>query len=41
MGKHLDRAEILLDLDKYDLAEKELRQEIVENPDSDLARASG
>ena len=40
MGKHLDRAEILLDLDKYDLAEKELRQEIVENPDSDLAHGS-
>jgi tetratricopeptide (TPR) repeat protein len=40
MGKHLDRAEILLDLDKYDLAEKELRQEIAENPDSDLAHGS-
>ena len=40
MGKHLERAEILLELDKYDLAEKELRQEIVENPDSDLAHGS-
>lgn len=40
MGKHLDRAEILLELDKYDLAEKELRQEIAENPDSDLAHGS-
>ena len=40
MGKHLDRADILLDLDKYDLAEKELRQEIAENPDSDLAYGS-
>jgi tetratricopeptide (TPR) repeat protein len=40
MGKHLDRAEILLDLDKYDLAEQELRQEIAENPDSDLAHGS-
>ncbi len=40
MGKHLDRAEILLELDKYDLAEKELRQEIVESPDSDLAHGS-
>ena len=40
MGKHLDRAEILLDLDKYDLAETALRQEIAENPDSDLAYGS-
>jgi tetratricopeptide (TPR) repeat protein len=40
MGKHLDRAEILLELDKYDLAEQELRQEIAENPDSDLAHGS-
>jgi tetratricopeptide (TPR) repeat protein len=40
MGKHLERAEILLELDKYDLAEKELRQEIAENPDSDLAHGS-
>jgi tetratricopeptide (TPR) repeat protein len=40
MGKHLDRADILLDLHKYDLAEQELRQEIVENPDSDLAHGS-
>lgn len=40
MGKHLDRADILLDLDKYDLAEQELRQEIAENPDSDLAHGS-
>jgi tetratricopeptide (TPR) repeat protein len=40
MGKHLDRADILLDLDKYELAEQELRQEIAENPDSDLAHGS-
>jgi tetratricopeptide (TPR) repeat protein len=40
MGKHLDRANILLDLHKYDLAEQEFRQEIVENPDSDLAHGS-
>jgi tetratricopeptide (TPR) repeat protein len=40
MGKHLDRAEILLDLDKYELAEQELRQEIAENPNSDLAHGS-
>jgi tetratricopeptide (TPR) repeat protein len=40
MGKHLDRADILLDLDKYDLAETEIRQEIAENPDSDLAYGS-
>ncbi len=40
MGKHLERAEILLEFDKYDLAEKELRQEIAENPDSDLAHGS-
>ena len=40
MGKHLDRADILLDLDKYDLAEQALHQEIAENPDSDLAYGS-
>ena len=40
MGKHLDRANILLDLDKYDLAETALRQEIAENPDSDIAHGS-
>jgi tetratricopeptide (TPR) repeat protein len=40
MGKHLDRADILLDLDKYELAEQELRKEIAENPDSDLAHGS-
>jgi tetratricopeptide (TPR) repeat protein len=40
MGKHLDRANILLDLDKYDLAEQALRQEIAENPNSDLAYGS-
>jgi tetratricopeptide (TPR) repeat protein len=40
MSKHLDRADILLDLDKYELAEQELRKEIAENPDSDLAHGS-
>jgi tetratricopeptide (TPR) repeat protein len=31
MGKHLDRAQILLEQNRYDLAEQELRQEIAEN----------
>jgi Flp pilus assembly protein TadD len=34
MGKHLDRAEILLEQHRYDLAEAAIRQEIAENPDS-------
>jgi tetratricopeptide (TPR) repeat protein len=37
MGKHFDRAEILFQQDRYDLAEKELREEIGENPDFDPA----
>lgn len=40
MGKHLDRANVLLDLDKYEAAERELRQEIAEHPDSDIAHGS-
>jgi tetratricopeptide (TPR) repeat protein len=35
MGKHFDRAQILIEQNRYDLAEKELRQEIAENPDFD------
>jgi tetratricopeptide (TPR) repeat protein len=35
MGKHLDRAEILIEQNRYDLAEVAVRQEIAENPDSD------
>jgi tetratricopeptide (TPR) repeat protein len=35
MSKHFDRAQILIQQGRYDLAEEELRQEIVKNPDSD------
>jgi tetratricopeptide (TPR) repeat protein len=35
MGKHFDRAEILIEQGKYDLAEAALREEIAENPDLD------
>ena len=34
MGKHLERAEILIEQHRYDLAEVSVRQEIAENPDS-------
>jgi tetratricopeptide (TPR) repeat protein len=37
MGKHFDRAQILIEQNRYDLAEKELREEIAENPDFDRA----
>ena len=35
MGKHFDRAQILIEQNRYDLAEIELRKEIAENPDLD------
>ncbi len=35
MGKHFDRAQILIEQGRYDLAEIELRKEIAENPDLD------
>lgn len=35
MGKHFDRAQILIAQGRYDLAEIELRKEIAENPDLD------
>ncbi len=35
MGKHLDRAEIPIEQNRYDLAEVAARQEIAENPDSE------
>jgi tetratricopeptide (TPR) repeat protein len=35
MGKHFDRAEILFNQRRYDLAAAEFKQEIAENPDSD------
>jgi Tfp pilus assembly protein PilF len=39
MGKHFDRAEVLFDQGRYELAEKELRAEIAENPTSADAHA--
>ncbi len=35
MGKHFDRAEVLFNQRRYDLAAAEFKQEIAENPDSD------
>ena len=35
MGKYLDRAEILIEQNRYDLAETAVRQEIAEDPDSE------
>jgi tetratricopeptide (TPR) repeat protein len=35
MGKHFDRAQVLFNQRKYDLAASEFKQEIAENPDSD------
>jgi tetratricopeptide (TPR) repeat protein len=39
MGKHFDRAEVLFGQGRYELAEKELRAEIAENPKSADAHA--
>ena len=39
MGKHFDRAEVLFDQGRYELAEKELRAEIAKNPQSADAHA--
>jgi tetratricopeptide (TPR) repeat protein len=39
MGKHFDRAEVLFDQGRYELAEKELRAEIAQNPQSADAHA--
>jgi tetratricopeptide (TPR) repeat protein len=39
MEKHFDRSQILIEQHRYDLAEKELRQEIAENPHFDRAYA--
>ncbi len=39
MGKHFDRAQILIEQGRYDLAEKELRSEIAQNPQSADAHA--
>jgi tetratricopeptide (TPR) repeat protein len=36
MGKYFDYAQNLIEQGRYDLAEKELREEIAKNPDSDL-----
>jgi tetratricopeptide (TPR) repeat protein len=35
VGKHFDRAQILIEQGRYDLAETELREEIAENPNLD------
>jgi tetratricopeptide (TPR) repeat protein len=39
MGKHLKRAEVLFNQGRYELAEKELRSEIAQNPQSANAHA--
>jgi tetratricopeptide (TPR) repeat protein len=39
MGKHFERAEVLFDRGRYELAEKELRAEIAQNPKSADAHA--
>lgn len=39
MGVHLDRAEILLQQSRYELAEKELREELATDPENSLAHA--
>ena len=39
MGKHFDRAEVLFEQGRYELAEKELRLEIAQNPQSADAHA--
>ncbi|CBN54008.1 MULTISPECIES: tetratricopeptide repeat protein [Kamptonema] len=39
MGVHLERAEILLQQSRYELAEKELREELATDPENSLAHA--
>ena len=39
MGVHLDRAEILLQQSRFELAEKELREELTTDPENPLAHA--